>query len=643
MSGPKADDIRRPPPEGTSQVAKQPLLVNTPNTGPQLLLRDVPPRVAFALEQAGVHPLLARLLAARGVRSADDLDDGLARLLPPTSLLGAEAAARLLADTIAAGHRICIVADYDCDGATACAVALRGLAMLGAAPATLSYVVPDRLIHGYGLTPAIVDLALASQGNAGPSQVSWPPTGGGLGAARPWGRSSPGAPPQLLVTVDNGIASTAGVAHARALGLQVLVTDHHLPALGANGEIELPDANVIVNPSQPGCGFESKALAGVGVMFYVLLALRAELRERGAFDAANQPRLDALLDLVALGTVADVVRLDANNRRLVAQGLKRIRAGRMQAGVAALFAAAGRQPARASGFDFGFALGPRINAAGRLSDMTLGIECLTTDDPERASALAQQLDAINRQRREVEADMRLQAELLLEQVLAAQSQAEATPSALVLYDPAFHEGVVGIVAGRLKDRLHRPTFVLARGQDGLLKGSGRSIPGFHLRDALDLVSKRHPGLLQRFGGHAMAAGCTLGEADWPLFASALQQVASEWLLPETLNRSLATDGPLAGEYFNVSTVATLDAQVWGQGFEAPLFCDEVEVLQQRLVGEKHLKLRVRHAGQLRDAIWFGHAEPLPPRVRLAYRLNLDEYQGQPRLQMVVEAASETRT
>ena len=616
MNAPKADDIRRPSPEGTSKVAKQHWLVSTPVTGPQLLLRDVPPRVVFALEQAGVHPLLARLLAARGVRSADELDDGLARLLPPSSLLGAEAAARLLADAIAAGQQICIVADYDCDGATACAVALRGLAMLGAAPATLGYVVPDRLIHGYGLTPAIVDLALAS---------------------------SPAAPPQLLVTVDNGIASSAGVAHARALGLQVLVTDHHLPALGAGGEIELPDANVIVNPSQPGCGFESKALAGVGVMFYVLLALRAELRARGAFDAAAQPRLDALLDLVALGTVADVVRLDANNRRLVAQGLKRIRAGRMQAGVAALFVAAGRQPARASGFDFGFALGPRINAAGRLSDMTLGIECLTTDDPERAAALAQQLDAINRERREVEAEMRLQAELLLEQLLAAQSQADATPSALVLYDPAFHEGVVGIVAGRLKDRLHRPTFVLARGQDGLLKGSGRSIPGFHLRDALDLVSKRHPGLLRRFGGHAMAAGCTLGEADWPLFASALQQVASDWLLPETLNRCLATDGPLASEYFNVSTVATLDAQVWGQGFEAPLFCDEVEVLQQRLVGEKHLKLRLRHAGQLRDAIWFGHAEPLPPRVRLAYRLNLDEYQGQQRLQMVVEAASETRT
>ena len=596
------------PPRAASAEAPPPSI--------QIQVRDVPPRVAYALEQAGVHPLLARLFASRGVRSADELDDGLARLLPPSSLKGTAEAAVLLADAIAAGRRICIVADYDCDGATACAVALRGLVMLGAAPANVGYVVPDRAVHGYGLTPAIVDLAMARE---------------------------PTHAPQLLVTVDNGIASSAGVAHARALGLQVLVTDHHLPAIDTEGAVQLPDANVIVNPSQPGCGFESKALAGVGVMFYVLLALRAEQRQRGLFDAAPQPKLDALLDLVALGTVADVVRLDGNNRRLVAQGLKRIRAGRMQAGVAALFTVAGRVPARAAGFDFGFALGPRINAAGRLSDMTLGIECLTTDDPARAAELAQQLDAINRERREVEADMRLQAEVLLDALLAAQTLAgatAATPPALVLYDPAFHEGVVGIVAGRLKDRLHRPTFVLARGQDGLLKGSGRSIAGFHLRDALDLVSKRHPGVLLRFGGHAMAAGCTLAEAHWPLFAAALRQVALEWLQPAALNRCLATDGPLAIEYFNISTVAALDAQVWGQGFEAPVFLDEVDVLQQRLVGEKHLKLRLRHAGQLRDAIWFGHAEPLPARVRLAYRLNVDEYQGQQRLQMVVEGVAD---
>ncbi|OYU97853.1 MAG: single-stranded-DNA-specific exonuclease RecJ [Burkholderiales bacterium PBB5] len=429
------------------------------------------------------------------------------------------------------------------------------------------------------------------------------------------------------------MASQAGVAHARAQGLQVLVTDHHLPAVDSLGQVQLPEADVIVNPNQPGCGFASKAIAGVGVMFYVLLALRAELRGRGVFDAASQPKLDARLALVALGTV---VRLDVNNRRLVAQGLKRVRAGRMQPGVAALFAVASRQPAKALAFDFGFALGPRINAAGRLSDMTLGIECLSTDDPARATELAQQLDAINRQRREVEADMRLQAELLLDQRLPL-DEAAAPPPAVVLFDPEFHEGVVGIVAGRVKDRLHRPTFVLARGQDGLLKGSGRSIPGFHLRDALDLVSKRHPGLLRRFGGHAMAAGCTLAEADLPTFAAALQQVAQQWLSPDTLQRRLATDGPLAREYFNAATIAQLDAVVWGQGFEAPLFCDEVQVVQQRLVADKHLKLRLRQQGELRDAIWFGRTEPLPAQVRLAYRVSRDEFQGQQRVQMVGEA------
>jgi len=571
---------------------------------PRIETRDVPPRVAYALEQAGVHPLLARLFAARGVRSPDELDDGLARLLPPPALLGTDRAAVLLADTIAQRQRICVVADYDCDGATACAVALRGLAMLGAAPGTLGYVVPDRALHGYGLTPAIVDLAMAQQ-------------------------------PDLLVTVDNGIASLAGVAHARARGLAVLVTDHHLPAL-ADDEVLLPDANVIVNPNQPGCSFESKALAGVGVMFYVLLALRAEQRARGLFGADAQPRLDALLDLVALGTVADVVKLDANNRRLVAQGLKRIRAGRMQPGVAALFAAAGRSSTRAGAFDFGFALGPRINAAGRLADMTLGIECLLTDDPERAAVLAQQLDAINRERREVEAGMRDQAELLLETLLPGHDD-DAVPPALALYDPGFHEGVVGIVAGRLKDRLHRPTFVFARGQDGLLKGSGRSIPGFHLRDALDLVSKRAPGVLLRFGGHAMAAGCTLKEEDFTAFDTTLQAVAAEWLDAATLLRRVRTDGALPLEYFNLETVQALDAQVWGQAFEAPLFCDEVDVVSQRLVAERHLKLSVRLHGQLRDAIWFGHAEPVPERVRLAYRLALDEYQGRQRVQMMVEA------
>jgi len=585
--------------------------------------RDVPPRVAFALEQAGVHPLLARLLAARGVREAAELDDSPAQLLRPETMKGAMEAGALLADAITRQQRICVVADYDCDGATACAVALRGLVMLGASRAQLGYVVPDRVRHGYGLTPAIVELAMMASAT----------------------------PPDLLVTVDNGIASHAGVAHARERGLAVLVTDHHLPAGGQ----PLPEADVIANPNQPGCGFASKAIAGVGVMFYVLLATRAELRARGHFDAASQPRLESLLDLVALGTVADVVKLDANNRRLVALGLKRVRAGRMQPGLAALFAAAGRVPARASTFDFGFALGPRINAAGRLADMTLGIECLLTDDTGRAGELAHQLDAINRERREVEGGMRERAERTLEQLLAGLGE---PPPALALFDESFHEGVVGIVAGRVKDRLHRPTFVFARGAaaragaeggadesgtaGGALKGSGRSIAGFHLRDALDLVAKREPGLLQRFGGHAMAAGCTLAEGDAQAnlarFDAALRQVAAEWLDRATLTRTLRTDGPLPLEYFNADTAALLAAQVWGQGFEAPLFCDEVEVLQQRLVGEKHLKLRLRHAGTEREGIWFGRSEPLPERVRLAWRLEVDEWNGQRRVQMVAEAA-----
>ena len=568
---------------------------------PSLILRDAPPRVVWVLEQAGVHPLLARLLAGRGVRTAEELDDGLSRLLVPTALHGAAPAARFLADAIGASKRLCIVADYDCDGATACAVALRGLALLGAAPGTLAYVVPDRAVHGYGLTPAIVDLALEQR-------------------------------PDVLITVDNGIASLEGVAHARARGLAVVVTDHHLPAL-IDGAVVLPDADVIVNPNQPACAFPSKHLAGVGVIFYVLLALRGELRSRGVFTVANQPRLDALLDLVALGTVADVVRLDANNRRLIAQGLKRIHAGRMQPGVAALFAAAGLDPRQASAFDFGFALGPRINAAGRLADMTLGIECLVTDDVARASELAQQLDAINHERRDLETGMREQAEALLEGLMPEGEP----PAALAIFHNGFHEGVVGIVASRLKDRAHRPTFVFARGLDGLLKGSGRSIVGFHLRDALDLIAKRHPGVLKRFGGHAMAAGCTLAEPDLTTFDAALCQVALEWLDASLLGRVVRSDGPLGSEYYRADVVRVMDAQVWGQAFEAPVFCDEVEVLSQRLVGDKHLKLSLRCGGALREAIWFHRTEPVDERVRLAYRVCLDEYNGRERVQMVVEA------
>jgi single-stranded-DNA-specific exonuclease len=571
---------------------------------PRLIERDVPPRTAWALEQAGVAPLLARLLAARGVREAAELDESLAHLLPPAGLKGMAQAAALLADTLQAGGRIVIVADYDCDGATACAVMLRGLRLLGAAE--VGYVVPDRAIHGYGLTPAIVDLALAQQ-------------------------------PALLVTVDNGIASLAGVAHARARSLPVLVTDHHLPAL-VNDQVVTPDANAIVNPNQPGCTFESKALAGVGVAFYVLLGLRAELRSRNALPQP-EPRLDGLLDLVALGTVADVVKLDANNRRLVAQGLKRMRAGRAQPGVMALFSAAQRDASKAQGFDLGFALGPRINAAGRLSDMTLGIECLSTDDPERALQLATQLDTINRERREIESGMREVAEARLDGIIEALQG--ALPPAIALFDADFHEGVVGIVASRVKDRCHRPTFVFALGADGQLKGSGRSIPGFHLRDALDLVSKREPDLLAKFGGHAMAAGATLAvdaESGLGRFAAAFTRVAAEWLDEQALTRTLRHDGALAPEAANAETARLLDSQVWGQGFEPPVFCNRFEVISQRLVGEKHLKLQLRQGSRLIDAIWFNHIDMLPERVTLAYRLDLNEWQGQQRVQYVVEAA-----
>ncbi len=566
----------------------------------KILTRDVPPRAAWALEQAGIHPLLARLYAARGVAAQDELDNGLARLLPPASLKGATEAARLLADAIAAGRKLCVVADYDCDGATACAVAVRGLRLLGAQH--VAYLVPDRVVDGYGLTRPIAQRVKAQGAD-------------------------------VLITVDNGIASIDGVAAARELGLDVLVTDHHLP--GA----ELPRDALIVNPNQPGCGFESKSVAGVGVMFYVRLALRAELRARGAFDERTQPKLDALLPLVALGTVADVVKLDANNRRLVAQGLRRIRAGALPCGLASLFRVAGRDARVATTFDFGFALGPRINAAGRLADMTLGIELLLTDDPARADELAAMLDGINRERREIEGDMR---ELALEMAESLFEEGEEPPPAICVFDPDFHEGVVGIVASRIKDKLHRPTFVFAAsqapGKEHELKGSGRSIPGFHLRDALDLVAKRHPGVLLRFGGHAMAAGCTVAEEHLDVFEQALAQVAQEWLDAATLLRSLHTDGPLAPEYRRPDLVDTLHQEVWGQGFAPPVFSEEVEVVSQRLVGEKHLALKLRHQGQPVDGIWFGRTEPLPARCKIAFRLEADEWQGARRVRFLVEGA-----
>ncbi|MGB4584584.1 MAG: single-stranded-DNA-specific exonuclease RecJ [Rhodoferax sp.] len=578
----------------------------------KIMVREAPPRSVWALEQAGVHPLLAQLYAARGVQNPQELDDALARLLPPTSMKGALEAAQLLADAIRDDKKLCIVADYDCDGATACAVGLRGLRLLGARH--VDYIVPDRVQDGYGLTAPISERVKARGAD-------------------------------VLITVDNGIASFDGVARARALGLQVLVTDHHLPAL-RDGRIELPDANVIVNPNQPGCAFGSKSIAGVGVMFYVLLALRAELRARGHFSVRAEvasrpaePRLDTLLPLVALGTVADVVRLDTNNRRLVAQGLKRVRAQALPAGLAALFVAASREASRATTFDFGFALGPRINAAGRLSDMTLGIECLLTDDAGRALELAKALDAINRERREIEGSMREQALAVAESLF--EDAAEAPP-AICVFDADFHEGVVGIVAARIKDKFHRPSFVFASsgasGHGHELKGSGRSIPGFHLRDALDLVAKRHPGVLLRFGGHAMAAGCTLNVDQLGRFEQGLSEVAQEWLDAATLTRRLETDGALKPEYRRPDLVDTLHHEVWGQGFAAPTFSEELEVVSQRLVADKHLSLKLKHRGEPVDGIWFGHTEPLPGRVKLAFRLDVDSWRGERRVRFLVEAA-----
>jgi single-stranded-DNA-specific exonuclease len=594
----------------------------------KLVAKDIPPRAAWALEQAGIHPLLARLYAARGIQSKDELDDSLAQLLAPSTLLGATAAAQLLAQAIAQQQKICIVADYDCDGATACAVALRGLRLLGAQ--NVSYIVPDRVVDGYGLTPSIAERVAKT-----------------------------GA--QVLVTVDNGIASLDGVLTAKQLGLRVLITDHHLPAA------TLPQADVIVNPNQPGCGFESKSIAGVGVMFYVLLALRAQLREQGHFDASSagqpqavratsagsgdtpvqsvgarpQPKLDSLLPLVALGTVADVVKLDANNRRIVAQGLRRVRTGQLPAGMAALFEASGRKTISASAFDFGFALGPRINAAGRLSDMTLGIECLVTDDAARAQELAKTLDGINRERKEIEGEMREQALQYVEEMF---DEGDTPPPAITVFDPDFHEGVVGIVAARVKDKLHRPCFVFAPsgavGNEHLLKGSGRSIAGFHLRDALDLLAKRHPEVLIKFGGHAMAAGCTVAEEHIGTFEQALAQIASEWLDAATLQRQLATDGPLAKEHRRADVAGTLNQAVWGQGFAAPVFAQELQVVSQRIVGEKHMALKLLHEGEPVDGIWFGRTEALPARATLAYRLETDEWQGVTRVRFLIEGMDE---
>ena len=568
-------------------------------------------RTATWLAQSGLHPLLARLYAARGLQSPEELSLDLKQLISPVELKNCINTASLLADILEKKESMLIVADYDCDGATACAVGLRGLRMLGGLDTPIQFLVPNRFTMGYGLTPEVVELAAQQNPK-----------------------------PKYLITVDNGIASEAGVNRAKELGMEVIVTDHHLP-----GD-HLPKALAIVNPNQPGCSFPSKALAGVGVMFYLLVALRAELRKRGKFTNETQPKVENLLDLVALGTVADVAQLDRNNRVLVSNGLKRIRAGISQPGIKALFQAATRDPRKANTFDLGFAIGPRLNAAGRLADMTLGIRLLLTDNTDEAMTLAHELDRINRERRVIESGMQETAlsHLAEDQLSGAMSERNG----ICLWNQEWHQGVVGIVASRLKERFNRPAIVFAPADGNTgeeLRGSGRSLTGFHLRDALDLVSKREPGLILKFGGHAMAAGLTIHKDDFEKFDTCFQQVASELLTDELLERRHAHDGGLDPSEFTSEIGDLLAEEIWGQGFPQPVFYGEFEISQQSLMKEKHLRLMVKPLGlgassKPLTAVWFNRTQSLPAKARLAYRLVTDRYQGQARVQLMIEAHDE---
>ena len=561
----------------------------------RILNREFDLEAARRLHEEGYLPPVARALSARGIRDASELAQDWKSMLPPAMLEGTREAAERLALARERGERVTVVADYDCDGATACAVAIRGLGMMGV---KADYFVPHRVHHGYGLSCAVVDL---------------------LAARTPR--------PDVLLTVDNGVSSAEAVRHAAELGIDVIVTDHHLP--GA----ELPPAVCIVNPNLADSAFPSKALAGVGVMYYVLLALRALLRERGVYTQQTQPRLDALVDLVALGTVADVVKLDKNNRILVAQGLNRIRLGRTHAGISALFAVAGKKPEAAGVRDFGFALGPRINAAGRLDTMENGIECLLADDPVVALDYARSLNDFNAARQELETEMQQAAETALS---CCTVDSLAT---LTLYDGRFNEGVVGLVASRLKEKVNRPTIVFAPTDDGALKGSGRSIAGVHLRDALDLVSKALPGAVLRFGGHAMAAGLTLrSEDDLPAFRDAFEKAVRSMVDASVFERVIYTDGGLAPDEITERLVQAIDSQIWGQGFDAPVFANEFRVVRQSLVKDAHTKLILELGGQRFDAIFFRHTETLPGMVRLAYRPNINEFMGRRSVQLVIEAA-----
>ena len=557
---------------------------------PEIITRERDPAAFSALIAANVDPRMARIYAARGINASSDLNHNLAALLSPAQLASVQDAATLLADAIEARKRLLIVADYDADGATACAVGMRALAAMGA---KVDFIVPNRFEFGYGLTPEIVALAAQSS-------------------------------PDIIITVDNGIASVDGVAEANRRGIQVLVTDHHLPGQS------LPDAAVIVNPNQVGDNFASKNLAGVGVIFYTMSALRAELRKRNYFQGKVEPILADLLDLVALGTVADVVRLDHNNRVLVEQGLARIRAGRASYGIRALMRIAGRDPIRASTYDLGFVVGPRLNAAGRLDDMSLGIACLLADNERTATELASKLDTLNRERRSIEAEMRDGALTSLEDVNVGARYA------LSLYDKSWHQGVVGILASRIREKYHRPVIAFAQDGQGNLKGSGRSIAGFHMRDALDLVTKHHPQLISKFGGHAMAAGLTIAETGMADFANAFDKVARELLTPADLAERIETDGMLDANELTFDFVQAIDAQVWGQGFSAPSFIGNFQVLEQRVVGEKHLKLKVSLGSTTFDAIRFGSADALNTSIDVVFKPSINEFRGNATLQLVLD-------
>jgi single-stranded-DNA-specific exonuclease len=555
-----------------------------------IVRRDIPD-AHRALAALGVPPVLARVYAARGIRSGAELDHSLAALPDFRQLANIDAAAERLARAIARSERVLVVADYDADGATACAVAVHGLRAMGA---RVDFLVPNRFEYGYGLTPEIVAVALARK-------------------------------PDLLVTVDNGIASVDGVRAAAVAGCDVLVTDHHLPGR------ELPHPAIIVNPNQQGCAFPSKQIAGVGVMFYVLCALRARLRDDGAFASRPAPNLAALLDLVALGTVADVVRLDQVNRIFVEQGLARIRAGRAQPGVAALFRVAGRDVEQACAADLGFAVGPRLNAAGRLADMSLGIRCLLADSAADAEPLARELDRLNRERRDIEAVM--QEEALAD---AAQWQEDIDAHTICAYREKWHAGVVGIVASRLKDRFHRPVIVFANANERELRGSGRSITGFHLRDALDLVAKRAPGVVVRFGGHAHAAGLTIHADALARFAGAFEQVAREALSPSALRQSFESDGALLEGELTFDLGVALSERVWGHGFPPPTFDDVFDVTEQRAVGDGHAKLRLARGRESFAAIAFRTPAALPRRVHAVYRPEVHRWNGLASLELVVD-------